>query len=90
MGRIFNYGTIKILTATDEVINLLNCIAKPIAFKHAMLEAKSLLEPISASPFVGQAASATQLLEELDQLRARKMINDVEYEEKRKEILKRM
>jgi len=90
MGRIFNYGTIKILTATDEVINLLDRIAKPIAFKHAMLEAKSLLEPISASPFVGQAASATQLLEELEQLRARKMINDVEYEEKRKEILKRM
>jgi uncharacterized membrane protein YdbT with pleckstrin-like domain len=90
MGRIFNYGTIKILTATDEVINLLDRIANPIGFKHAMLEAKSLLEPISTSPLVAQAASATQLLEELDQLRARKMITDVEYEEKRKEILKRM
>jgi uncharacterized membrane protein YdbT with pleckstrin-like domain len=90
MGRIFNYGTIKILTATDEVINLLDRIANPIGFKHAMLEAKSLLEPISTSPLVAQAASATQLLEELDQLRARKMISDVEYEEKRKDILKRM
>lgn len=90
MGRIFNYGTIKILTATDEVINLLDRIANPIAFKHAMLEAKSLLEPVAASPFVGQAQTATQLLEELEQLRARKMITDVEYEEKRKEILKRM
>jgi uncharacterized membrane protein YdbT with pleckstrin-like domain len=90
MGRIFNYGTIKILTATEEVINLLDRIANPIGFKHAMLEAKSLLEPVSASPFVGKAASATQLLEELDQLRTRKMITDVEYEEKRKEILKRM
>jgi uncharacterized membrane protein YdbT with pleckstrin-like domain len=90
MGRIFNYGTIKILTATDEVINLLDRIANPIRFKHAMLEAKSLLEPIATSAFVGQPTSATQLLEELDQLRARKMITDVEYEEKRKEILKRM
>jgi uncharacterized membrane protein YdbT with pleckstrin-like domain len=90
MGRIFNYGTIKILTATDEVINLLDRIANPIGFKHAMLEAKNLLEPVAASPFVGQAASATQLLDELEQLRARKMITDVEYEEKRKEILKRM
>ena len=90
MGRIFNYGTIKILTATDEVINLLDRIANPIGFKHAMLEAKSLLEPIAAAPLVGQTTSATQLLEELDQLRARKMISDVEYEEKRKEILKRM
>jgi uncharacterized membrane protein YdbT with pleckstrin-like domain len=90
MGRIFNFGTIKILTATDEVINLLDRIAKPIAFKHAMLEAKSLLEPIASSPFIGQPTSATQLLEELEQLKARKMISDVEYEEKRKEILKRM
>lgn len=89
MGRIFNYGTIKILTATDEVINLLDRIANPIGFKHAMLEAKNLLEPVAASSVVGQA-SATQLLEELDQLRARKMITDVEYEEKRKEILRRM
>ena len=89
-GRIFNYGTIKILTATEEVINLLDHIAKPIAFKHAMLEAKSLLEPIAGSPLIGQPTSATQLLEELDQLRARKMITDLEYEEKRKEILKRM
>ncbi len=90
LGRIFNYGTIKILTATDEVINLLDRIANPIGFKHAMLEAKSLMEPIAASSFVGQAASATQLLEELEQLHARKMISDVEYEEKRKDILKRM
>jgi uncharacterized membrane protein YdbT with pleckstrin-like domain len=91
MGRLFNYGTIKILTATDEVINLLDNIRNPIGFKHAMLESKSLLEPIAASPFVGGApASATQLLEELEQLRARKMVTDVEYEEKRKEILKRM
>jgi uncharacterized membrane protein YdbT with pleckstrin-like domain len=90
MGRVFGYGTIKILTATDEVINLLDRISNPIGFKHAMLEAKSLLEPAATSAFVGQPQSATQLLEELDQLRARKMISDVEYEEKRKEILKRM
>jgi uncharacterized membrane protein YdbT with pleckstrin-like domain len=90
LGRIFNYGTIKILTATEEVINLLDSISKPIVFKHAMLEAKSLLEPIAGSPLIGQPTSATQLLEELDQLRARKMITDLEYEEKRKEILKRM
>jgi uncharacterized membrane protein YdbT with pleckstrin-like domain len=89
MGRMFGYGTIKILTATEEVINLLDRIANPIAFKHAMLEAKSLLEPVATSSVVGPA-SATQLLEELEQLRARKMITDVEYEEKRKEILKRM
>lgn len=90
MGRLFNYGTIKILTASDEVINLLDNIRNPIGFKHAMLESKNLLEPIAASPIAGASVTATQLLEELEQLRTRKMITDVEYEEKRKEILKRM
>jgi uncharacterized membrane protein YdbT with pleckstrin-like domain len=88
MGRIFNYGTIKILTATEEVINLLDDIRSPIGFKHAMLEAKSMLEPTAAA--FTAPVSATQLLEELDQLRSRNMISDAEYEEKRKEILKRM
>ncbi len=88
MGRMFKYGTIKILTATEEVINLLDHIRNPIGFKHAMLEAKSLLEPTAAA--FTAPVSATQLLEELEQLRSRKMISDAEYEEKRKEILKRM
>jgi uncharacterized membrane protein YdbT with pleckstrin-like domain len=91
LGRMFNYGTIKILTATEEVINLLDHIRNPIGFKHAMLEAKSALEPTAAAfAAPAAAATATQLLEELEQLRARKMISDAEYEEKRKEILRRM
>ncbi|HSE41607.1 MAG TPA: PH domain-containing protein [Acidobacteriota bacterium] len=89
-GRLFNYGTIKILTATEEVINLLDNIRNPIGFKHAMLESKSLMEPVGVPQGFAAPASATQLLEELEQLRARKMISDTEYEEKRKEILKRM
>ena len=90
MGRIFNYGTIKILTATEEVINLLDRIQNPIGFKQAMLEAKSLLEPVGGHAAFVAPQTATQLLEELDQLRVRQMISDEEYQEKRKEILKRM
>jgi uncharacterized membrane protein YdbT with pleckstrin-like domain len=88
-GRLFNYGTIKILTATEEVINLLDLIQNPIGFKQAMLESKSLLEPTGPHA-VAATRSATELLEELEQLRARQMISDAEYQEKRKEILKRM
>jgi uncharacterized membrane protein YdbT with pleckstrin-like domain len=88
-GRLFNYGTIKILTATEEVINLLDLIQNPIGFKQAMLESKSLLEPSAAQAFAAPR-TATELLEELEQLRARQMITDAEYQEKRKEILKRM
>lgn len=90
LGRIFGYGTIKILTASDEVINLLASISNPVRFKQAMLNAKAELEPIAGAVAAAPAASATQLLEELSQLRQRNMISDAEYEEKRKDILKRM
>ncbi len=91
-GRIFNYGTIRILTATEEVINTLNRISNPIAFKHAMLEAKARMEPIGLVSSVPASSplTPTQLLEELAQMKARNMITEEEYQEKRKEILKRI
>ena len=88
LGRILNYGTIRILTASDEVINALPKIYGPIAFKHAMLEAKAQLEPLAAP--AAPVVSPTQLLEELAKLKERGMITEEEYEEKRKEILKRI
>jgi uncharacterized membrane protein YdbT with pleckstrin-like domain len=88
-GRIFDYGTIRILTATEEVINTLNRISKPIAFKHAMLEAKARMEPIGM-PSSGPGLTPSQLLEELAHLKERNMITEEEYQEKRKEILKRI
>ncbi|HJZ12875.1 MAG TPA: PH domain-containing protein [Acidobacteriota bacterium] len=88
IGRLLGFGTIKILTASDEVVNLLDRIANPIEFKQAMLSAKENVEP-SLSP-AATPASASQLLDELAQLRDKKMITEEEYQEKRKEILKRM
>jgi uncharacterized membrane protein YdbT with pleckstrin-like domain len=88
LGRIFGYGTINILTASDEVVNLLERISRPLEFKQAMLNAKENLEvPAAPAP---AASSPTQLLEELSQLKARNMISEEEYQEKRKEILKRI
>jgi hypothetical protein len=52
-----------------------------------MLDAKGSLE---APVQVTAAPTATQLLEELAALKSRNMITEEEYQEKRKEILKRM
>lgn len=89
LGRVFNYGTIKILTATDEVINLFDRIRRPIELKRAMLDAKSVMEGLTSGPAASQS-TATQLLEELASLKSRNMVTEEEYQEKRKEILKRM
>lgn len=87
-GRLFSYGTIKILTAADETINTLDHISKPVEFKQAMLNAKAEMEPI-ATPAPANK-TATQLLDELEQLRSRKLVSETEFEEKRKEIIRRM
>jgi len=88
LGRMLNYGTIRILTASDEVINRVDRISRPVEFKKAMLTAKSQMEPITATPH-SVASSPTQLLEELTQLKQKNLISEEEYNEKRKEILKR-
>ena len=90
LGRMLNYGTIRILTASDEVINRVDRISRPVEFKRAMLTAKSEMEPISAIPHSAVSSSSpTQLLEELAQLKQKNLISEEEYNEKRKEILKR-
>ena len=42
LGRIFGYGDIEILTASEAGINALKFVSKPMAFKRAMLEAQEV------------------------------------------------
>jgi uncharacterized membrane protein YdbT with pleckstrin-like domain len=44
LGRIFGYGDIEILTASEQGANRFRMIARPLEFKVAMLDAKEALE----------------------------------------------
>lgn len=44
MGRIFGYGDIELLTASEQGVNVFKTIARPLEFKVAMLDAKEALE----------------------------------------------
>jgi uncharacterized membrane protein YdbT with pleckstrin-like domain len=88
LGRMFGYGTLEILTASEEAVNRIEKISRPIEFKQTLLEAKARSEQPAESLSVPR--SATELLQELADLRAKNLVSDSEYEEKRKEILKRM
>ncbi|MDR3498328.1 MAG: PH domain-containing protein [Parvibaculum sp.] len=44
LGRIFGYGDIEIMTASETGVNNFRHISKPLEFKRAMLEAKEELE----------------------------------------------
>ena len=43
LGRIFGYGDIEILTASEAGINSLKFVSRPLAFKRAMLEAQEAI-----------------------------------------------
>jgi len=44
LGRVFGYGDIEILTASEAGINQFRAIAHPLEFKRAILDAKERLE----------------------------------------------
>src|SRR5262245_4139448 len=104
LGRIFDYGNIEILTASDVGINEMRKIAHPLDFKRAMLEAKhnynrgfgyldlppvgAYTQPPSTAP--GGASDLEQTLQKLADLRDRGLLSVDEFEAKKRELLSRI
>ncbi len=94
IGRMLNFGTIEILTASgDEGANLIERITNPLEFKRAMLEAKhnhehgyGYFDPPSVPP----ANDLQHTLEELALLRDRGILSPAEFEAKKRELLSRI
>ncbi|MCS7060402.1 MAG: PH domain-containing protein [Anaerolineae bacterium] len=97
LGRVFDYGDIKILTASDIGVNRLEKLAGPVQFKTCMVNAKDALRQSSDGEDAGAApASDTPLAQisdriaELEDLFKKGLINAQEYQAKRAELLKRI
>lgn len=101
LGRMFNFGTVEILTAAgDEGANLMDRIEAPLEFKRAMLEAKHNHErgfgyldpgyPAPRTPAASAPADIQRTLEELAALRDRGILSVDEFEAKKRELLSRI
>jgi uncharacterized membrane protein YdbT with pleckstrin-like domain len=91
LGRIFNYGNIQILTASELGANEFRYIEDPINFKTAMLNAKERMPMDEALNFqVPVEKSIPQLINELDQLRQKGIVTEEEFAEKKKQLLSKM
>lgn len=89
LGRIFNYGDVEILTASELGVNLFRHIGQPVRFKTAMVNAKEELEHGSTD----QPAESTDVpsqIYRLDQLRQKGIISEEEFQQKKKELLSKM
>jgi uncharacterized membrane protein YdbT with pleckstrin-like domain len=87
MGRMFNYGDIEILTASEMGVNLFKRIEDPVRFKTAMLDAKDRLEhgEMPAQPQPGDDVPA--MIAQLDHLRRAGVLTDEEFQVKKAQLL---
>lgn len=93
LGRIFNYGDIEILTASELGMNRFTLLNDPVHFKTAMLNAKARLEN-GDRPNVPERKVPGQdipnLLAQLGTLRSQNVISEEEFQRKKTELLQRM
>ncbi len=87
-GRLFNYGDIEILTASEFGVNLFQRIAEPIIFKIAMLNAKEHLE--QGDRGYQPTDDILQLVTSLDRLRELGILTEEEFNRKKEELLTKL
>lgn len=87
-GRMFNYGDIEILTASELGTNLFRFIGDPILFKTSMLNAKERLSDDDGHGHY--AVSIPVMIEELDQLRRKGIVSEEEFQQKKQELLSKI
>src|SRR5215216_8201699 len=81
-GRLFDYGDIEILTASEVGANVFRSIGEPIKFKTAMLNAKERLgfEGELGGQAVQAANDVPSLIGRLDDLRKKGIISEGEFQ----------
>jgi uncharacterized membrane protein YdbT with pleckstrin-like domain len=92
-GRLFDYGNIEILTASELGVNLFEQIGRPIRFKTAMLNAKTQLEGGDMARAGGAPAGPADIpamLAQLDQLRQQGVLTEAEFQQKKAELLSKL
>ena len=88
MGRVFEYGDIEILTASELGANLFKRIGEPVIFKTVMLNAKERLDFGEGDE--DRPADIPTLIEKLDQLRQQGILTDAEFQEKKESLLAKL
>ena len=88
LGRLFNYGDVEILTASELGVNKFKVVGQPIRFKTAMLNAKGKLEHSQSAP--SQPAGLLDMVAQLDNLHKQGMLTDAEFQQKKAQLLAKL
>jgi uncharacterized membrane protein YdbT with pleckstrin-like domain len=93
-GRLFNFGTVEIMTASELGINEITTLQDPIKFKTTMVNAKEMLE-YGTNGRRGPAVTNVptdipSMIAQLDNLRQQGLLTPEEFQAKKAELLKRL
>jgi uncharacterized membrane protein YdbT with pleckstrin-like domain len=89
-GRMFDYGDVEILTASETGVNLFKRIGDPVKFKTAMLNAKEKLGYEGTATHASPADNIPALIAELDELRKKGIVTEAEFQAKKAQLLAKM
>lgn len=89
-GRMFDYGDVEIMTASELGVNVFKRIGDPIKFKTAMMDAKEKLGYEGSGIRNHTADNIPAMIAELDELRKKGIITEGEFQYKKKELLSKM
>jgi uncharacterized membrane protein YdbT with pleckstrin-like domain len=89
-GRLFDYGDIEILTASEMGVNLFKRIGDPVQFKTAMLNAKEELGYEGTGIRSQEVEDIPAQIAELDELRKKGILTEEEFRSKKTELLAKM
>ncbi len=92
-GRMFGYGDIEILTASELGVNLFKKIDNPIKFKSALINAKAYLEHAgeeSPAPLPEEKMDIPTMITKLADLRTQGVLTETEFQQKKTELLTKL
>ena len=89
-GRIFDYGNVEILTASELGVNQFQRIGDPVHFKTAMLNAKEKLGFEEDARVAKPADDIPTLIAKLDELRKQGIVTEEEFQTKKTQLLAKM
>jgi uncharacterized membrane protein YdbT with pleckstrin-like domain len=90
LGRLFDYGDVEILTASELGVNLFKRIGDPVKFKTAMLNAKEKLGYEGTGDHAQRADNIPAQIAELAELRKQGIVTEAEFQQKKTELLAKM
>ncbi len=99
-GRIFQFGTVEILTASEIGVNKFQTIRNPVKFKNVIVNAKEQLGHDEDHPAYVQAAAGAKaapaasdvpsMIDRLDDLRKRGVLTEEEFQRSKEQLLQKL